>query len=293
MKQKRKLRKERVISTFIPLVIIIILGGIIGNKMTHKEEKKENVTNNINQITNQEQKDIVNNLNPINSKNEVIEENNQKHEEKKEETSNIIEESKSEETITNKSTNVKFDETVAFIGDSRTQGFIMYNGLKDVQDYSYVGLMVDTAVSKKFVKTSNGEKITLLEDMKGKNIKRVYIMLGVNELGWSYPQVFKSKYKELIKEIKKIKTNAQIYVQSIIPVTKSRDKSDKYFNNTRIEQYNKLVKEVASEENVEYLDVQSALVNGEGYLPEETSPDGIHIGKSYCEKWLEYLKNNS
>ena len=281
MKQKRKLRKDRVISTVIPLVIIIILGGIIGNKMSHKEDKKENVTNNIDQVTNQEQSNIVNNLNKINSKNETIEENNDKHEDKK------------EETTINKSTNVKFDETVAFIGDSRTQGFIMYNGLKNVQDYSYVGLMVDTAVSKKFVKTSNGEKITLLEDMKGKNIKRVYIMLGVNELGWSYPQVFKSKYKELIKEIKKIKPNAQIYVQSIIPVTKSRDKSDKYFNNTRIEQYNKLVKEVASEENVEYLNVQSALVNSESYLPEETSPDGIHIGKSYCEKWLEYLKNNS
>ena len=292
MKQKRKLRKDRVISTVIPLVIIIILGGIIGNKMTHKEDKKENVTNNIDQVTNQEQSNIVNNLNQINSKNEIIEENNDKHEDKKEEN-NDIEENKKEETTINKSTNVKFDETVAFIGDSRTQGFIMYNGLKDVQDYSYVGLMVDTAVSKKFVKTSNGEKITLLEDMKGKSIKRVYIMLGVNELGWSYPQVFKSKYKELIKEIKKIKPNAQIYVQSIIPVTKSRDKSDKYFNNTRIEQYNKLVKEVASEENVEYLNVQSALVNSEGYLPEETSPDGIHIGKSYCEKWLEYLKNNS
>ena len=292
MKQKRKLRKDRVISTVIPLVIIIILGGIIGNKMTYKEDKKENVTNNIAQVTNQEQSNSVNDLNQINSKNETIEENNDIHEEKKEEN-NDIEEGKSEETTHNKGTNVKFDETVAFIGDSRTQGFIMYNGLKDVQDYSYVGLMVDTAVSKKFAKTSNGEKITLLEDMKGKNIKRVYIMLGVNELGWSYPQVFKSKYKELIKEIKKIKPNAQIYVQSIIPVTKSRDKSDKYFNNTRIEQYNKLVKEVASEENVEYLNVQSALVNSEGYLPEETSPDGIHIGKSYCEKWLEYLKNNS
>ena len=292
MKQKRKLRKDRVISTVIPLVIIIILGGIIGNKMTHKEDKKENVTSNINQVTNQEQSNSVNDLNQINSKNETIEENNDIHEEKKEEN-NDIEEGKSEETTPNKGTNVKFDETVAFIGDSRTQGFIMYNGLKDVQDYSYVGLMVDTAVSKKFVKTSNGEKITLLEDMKGKNIKRVYIMLGVNDLGWSYPQVFKSNYKELIKEIKKIKPDAQIYVQSIIPVTKSRDKSDKYFNNTRIEQYNKLVKEVASEENVEYLNVQSALVNSEGYLPEETSPDGIHIGKSYCEKWLTYLKNNS
>ena len=44
---------------------------------------------------------------------------------------------------------------------------------------------------------------------------------------------------------------------------------------------------------VKYLDVQTVLVNSEGYLPEEASSDGIHLGKSYCEKWLEYLKNNS
>ena len=283
----KKIRKTILI---VVLAIIVIIGIIL---LLNSKSENTNSTNNINadveenneeNIVNQE---IINNQTEnTNIQNEIINTESESTGSK----NNSDEPSASEGTGTNK--NLVFDETVAFIGDSRTQGFIMYNGLKDVQDYSYVGLMVDTAVSKKFVKTSNGEKITLLEDMKGKNIKRVYIMLGVNELGWSYPQVFKSKYKELIKEIKKIKPNAQIYVQSIIPVTKSRDKSDKYFNNTRIEQYNKLVKEVALEENVEYLNVQSALVNSEGYLPEETSPDGIHIGKSYCEKWLEYLKNN-
>ena len=109
-----------------------------------------------------------------------------------------------EKESTKKETTV-FDETVAFIGDSRTQGFIMYNGLKKVQDYSYIGLMVDTAISKEFIKTNDGNKITILEDMKNKDIQKVYIMLGLNELGWSYPQVFKLKYGELIDEIRKIK----------------------------------------------------------------------------------------
>ena len=153
--------------------------------------------------------------------------------------------------------------------------------------------MVDTAISKAFVKTNNGQKITLLQDMKNKNIDSVYIMLGINELGWSYPQVFKVKYKELINEIRKVKTNCKIYIQSIIPVTKSRSESDKIFNNENIAKFNKLVQEVANEENVTYLDVQSALVNSQGYLPEEASTDGIHLDANYCKKWLEYLKYNS
>ena len=117
-------------------------------------------------------------------------------------------------------------------------------------------------------------------------------MLGVNELGWSYPSVFKLKYGELIDEIRKVKPNCKIYVQSIIPVTKSKDQSDKIYNNTNIKKFNNLIKEVANEKNVEYLDVQSALVNSQGYLPDDASPDGIHISPSYCKKWLNYIKSN-
>lgn len=293
MKKKKKVRKNRVISTVIPLVIIIFLGGIIGNKMASKSKKQENVLNNFN---NEEKIDNTNKNSIIPQNTDVdnnkVMENNILHieNEKKEdsEVKNVVNTSNEKK----ENSSVKFDETIAFIGDSRTQGFIMYNGLKDVHDYSYIGLTVDTAISKKFVKTNSGEKITLLQDMKKRNIEKVYIMLGVNELGWSYPQVFKSKYKELIHKIREVNNKCEIFVQSIIPVTKSRDKSEKYFNNTRIKQYNQLIKEVAKEENVKYLDVQSVLVNSEGYLPEETSPDGIHIGKSYCEKWLDYLKNN-
>lgn len=289
MKKKKNLRKGKVISTFIPLIIIIVLGGIIGDKIINNNKNEVNFINNLNQVNNQEQINDITNQNQVNSKSEILENNTDNNEKK--ETKDEVNSSTENKEIGNGHN--EFDETVAFIGDSRTQGLIMYNGLKDVQDYSYVGLMVDTAISKEFVKTSNGNKVTLLQDMKEKNIKKVYIMLGVNELGWSYPQVFKSKYKELINEIRKVKPNIEIYVQSIIPVTKSRDKSDKYFNNTRIEKYNQLIKEVSEEENVKYLNVQSALVNSDGYLPEEASTDGIHIGKSYCEKWLEYLKNNS
>ena len=50
--------------------------------------------------------------------------------------------------------------------------------------------MVDTAVTKKFVTNSEGEKITILEDLQTKDIDTVYIMLGVNELGWVYSSIF-------------------------------------------------------------------------------------------------------
>ena len=284
MKQKKKLRKDRVVVTIIPLLLLIVIAGAI------KNNKQDNNIYLENEVT----KELYLDSNKIDNKNNmpIINTNT---------TTNVIEEEANEENTQIDETNqneqqkekkVNFDSTVAFIGDSRTQGFIMYNGLKKVQDYSYIGLMVDTAISKEFIKTNDGNKITILEDMKNKDIQKVYIMLGLNELGWSYPQVFKLKYGELIDEIRKIKPNCTIYLQSIIPVTESKDKSDKIFNNKNVDEFNKLIQELSSEKNVKYLDVKSALVDEKGFLPEEASTDGIHIDVDYCEKWLDYLKYN-
>ena len=316
----KKVNKIKVILVTIIIILVIftiyetVLGGWSKNKQVANQndsvvindesnlqqntENRNNVKNEtLNKIENTRSRVTVNeimNTNNIEKTENIINEtisNNTQDNQSKNNSDKTEHEKNSDEKTQN--SNVKLDNSVAFIGDSRTQGFIMYNGLKNVQDYSYIGLMVDTAVTKKFVKTSNGEKITLLEDMKNKDIKLVYIMLGVNELGWSYPQVFKLKYGELIDEIRKVKPNCKIYVQSIIPVTKSKDQTDKIFNNKNVIKFNKLIQEVASEKNVKYLDVASALVNSEGYLPEKASTDGIHVDKKYCEKWLDYLKNNS
>ncbi len=295
-KMKKNRRKIKFFSSVVPLILFIIIGSVVGSKIVQNHNEDAPNANQNQEI----QTNVIGENSIPKSENTVADgeqENSIKEESNKEteqiENSDEKEENAETDNSTNNNSKVTFDSSVAFIGDSRTQGFIMYNGLSKVQDYSYIGLMVDTAVSKKIVKTSNGEKITLLQDMKNKDIKSVYIMLGVNELGWSYPQVFKLKYGELVDEIKKVKPNCHIYLQSILPVTKSKDQSDKIFNNTNIAKFNQLVQEVAKEKNITYLDVQSALKDENGYLPEEASTDGIHINKKYCEKWLEYLKNNS
>ena len=292
-------KRKKTFLSFVPVIVILIIGGYIGNKILQdKDVTKNNEIANLEQSNNIMVNEIAENTveQNQNQNNETDKNQNNINQISNEVESNEIESSEIENEVVNdtpKNSSVKFDSSVAFIGDSRTQGFIMYNGLKDIQDYSYISLMVDTAMTKKIVKTSNGDKITLLQDMANKNIKKVYIMLGINELGWSYPQVFKSKYIELIDKIREVKPNCEIYVQSIIPMTKSKSDTDSTFNIKNVEIFNNLIQEVANEKNVTYLDVKSALINENGYLPEEASTDGIHINKKYCEKWLEYLKNNS
>ncbi len=198
---------------------------------------------------------------------------------------------KSENELNNKKTR-EFKENVAFIGDSRTQAFLMYTGLNNVTDYTNIGLMVDTAVTKKIVTNSSGEKITLLEDLKYKNIDTIYIMLGINELGWVYSSIFIKNYEELIDKIKEIKPDCEIILQSIIPVTKTKSDNDSIYNNNRITEYNTLIKEMANRKKIKFIDLVPVLADESGNLPENASPDGIHLNKEYCLKWLEYLKNN-
>lgn len=104
--------------------------------------------------------------------------------------------------------------------------------------------------------------------------------------------MFIQKYGELVDEVKKLQPEATVYIQSILPVSKTKSDRDKIYNNTRIDQYNELIKEMAEKKEVVYLNVAEAVGLNDGALPEEASTDGVHLNKEYCLKWLDYLKSH-
>ena len=188
--------------------------------------------------------------------------------------------------------NSYFDDAV-FIGDSRTQGFIIYNGLSNATAYMDKGLKVDTAFTKADIEV-NGVKMSAMDALaQNTTFKKVYVMLGVNELGWAYSDIFIEKYGELVDKIKEIKPDAEIYIQSILPVSEKKSNSDKIYNMEKINEYNGLIQKMAEEKKVYYLNVAEAVADGSGYLPDEASTDGVHLNKEYCAKWLDYLKNHT
>lgn len=180
-----------------------------------------------------------------------------------------------------------------FIGDSRTQGFILYSGLSNTTMYADKGLSVESAFTKECISTENGTVSVMDALAQNPNFNKAYVMLGVNELGWAYPSIFQEKYQKLIQEIKAINPDAEIYVQSILPVTQEKSDGDAIYNNPRIQEYNQLIQEVAVEEEVYYLNVAEAVADENGALPADASTDGVHLNKAYCEKWLEYLKSHT
>ena len=184
-----------------------------------------------------------------------------------------------------------FDDAV-FIGDSRTEGLFLNTGLSNATPLAHMGLMVDTVFTKPLFNV-DGEKVSVIDALKVADFSKVYIMLGINETGWAYSSVFVQKYGELIDAIREINPEAILYIQAIMPVSQTVSDSHSYIKNAKISTYNQLLQGLAEEKRVYYLDTAGAVAGEDGALPEDAAPDGIHLVRSYCEKWLDYLMGHT
>ena len=184
-----------------------------------------------------------------------------------------------------------FSDTI-FIGNSRTEGLMLFSGIDNTKSLTHKGLNVDTIFTNPVI-NKNGEKISVMEALKTENYKKIYIMLGLNETGWAYSNMFIEKYTEAIKGIKAINPDAKIYVQSILPVSKETSDTHAYVKKSKIDEYNTLIKKMCVDNQVYYVNVAEVMADDTGYLPKAASTDGIHLNKEYCVKWLEYLKTHS
>lgn len=193
------------------------------------------------------------------------------------------------------SNDIKDDDfaDAAFIGDSRTVGLQMNTDKPKASFYASIGLNIDSALTDSAITLDNGEKGKVLDAMKQRQFGRIYIMFGINELGWPYPDIFEEKYEELINQIRKVQPDAKIYVQSILPVSYLAANTNAVFTNENINNFNKYVKQAADNTDAVYLDVGSYFKDENGSLPVEASTDGIHFIREYCQEWMNYLADNS
>lgn len=180
-----------------------------------------------------------------------------------------------------------------FIGDSRTVGLGMNTDKPKATFYASIGLNVSTVETEESVLLDNGNYGTVLDALKQKQFRRIYIMFGINELGWPYPDVFQEEYEAVINKIKELQPDAVVYVQSILPVSSLATNTNPVFTNENVENFNLYVQNAAANTGSVYLDVASCLKDENGSLPMEASTDGIHLIREYCTVWMNYLAENS
>lgn len=186
-----------------------------------------------------------------------------------------------------------FDKCV-FIGDSRMLGLVRYTDVSPV-NYCSVGFSVAAYDTSKFVRV-DGEVYTISEALrKNDDYTAVYIGTGLNELGWSLGR-FKSKYAEMLDDIKECAGERPVYIQLIMPMTTEFETSKKMnpfgLKNENVHTFNEALIELAVEKNVYYIDCSEPFVLEDGTLNPEKSSDGAHLTLEAYAEQLEYYKNH-
>lgn len=179
-----------------------------------------------------------------------------------------------------------------FIGDSRTVGLCEYAGMQDrATFYAATSLTIYNVFEspKKVAQLDDGTKVTIEEALSQKQFKKIYIMLGINELGRGTTESFFTVYADTVNRIRQLQPDAIIFIQGIMRVSGEKSRTDKVFNNATINARNEALAAMANNHDIFYLEVNDAVCDANGDLVTEYTFDQIHLKAKYYQLWKNYL----
>ncbi len=181
---------------------------------------------------------------------------------------------------------VSFPDTL-FIGDSRTDGLRLYGRITDADFFAATSLNVfkvwDNTVSIRGL-----GNVTLEKTLQSRQYKTVYIMLGINEIGYPRKSIA-DHYRALIERVKQLQPNAKIVIQSTIHITANKQNNKTGLTNANVNELNKLLQGMADGDRVFYLDLNTIYDNASGALDNKYTGDGVHFYSRYYPMWRDYL----
>ena len=182
-----------------------------------------------------------------------------------------------------------FDDAL-FIGDSRMVGMQEYSGLTNATFYAGVGLTVYDLFDKAYISLKGSAKpVTLDTALQEKQFRKIYLMVGINELGTGTLDGFIKTYKAAVARIEQLQPDAIVFIQGILYVTADRSDSDPIFNNDNIRSRNQRLAELADNQRSFYLDINDVTTDSDGNLKKEYSWDNCHLKAQYYGLWTDFL----
>lgn len=181
-----------------------------------------------------------------------------------------------------------------FIGDSRTVGLYQKSDFKSQADgFCKVSMSVYRLFSDSN-KVAIGDlgEVSLETLLHQKIYGKIYLMLGINDIGYGADSVAKQT-KSIIKKLRQLQPRAIIYLQANLHVTQAKSDSHALFNNTNLNQLNEQLKSYADNLHVFYLDVNPVFDDENGALRSGYSGDGIHVGGAQYAKWARWISQNT
>lgn len=196
-----------------------------------------------------------------------------------------------------------FDDAV-FIGDSvsyKLQNYVIaqrrsdpgfFGGAQFLTSISLgSGNALWTVSDQSVHPTYQGEKMRLEKSVPLTGAKKVYMMLGMNDIAVYGIDGAVENYCKLMDLILKNAPDVEFYIQSVTPICQGCERGS--LNNANLVRYNAALGQMCRERGIHFVDVAQVLKDANGYLPRKycVDPDemGIHVTDLACRMWLGYL----
>lgn len=186
-----------------------------------------------------------------------------------------------------------FDDAV-FIGDSLTTGITLYDVMSNTTVYASTGINLGNVFTKEVIKQGEGS-VSIFEALKQKKPAKIYVMLGANGISQMEDSWILQQYDKLIKELKAQQPQALIYVQSVLPIHEEtfHQKYNNQLSNLKIDEINTKLLKLSEENQVYFIDLNTMFKDETGGMPQEATPDGLHIKSEQYIQWFDYLKTHA
>ena len=194
-----------------------------------------------------------------------------------------------------------FDDAI-FIGDSVSLGLNYYEAANDKlgkAQFLTAGSMgsgnaLEPVSASSIHPRWNGEKMKVEKAVAKSGAKKIYIMLGMNDIAVYGAEKSARNLKTLCKNILMEAPNVKIFLQSVTPRVNQGAKSDNTkLNNANITKYNRCLAKICSEEDWYFVNVAEFMFDSTGHLIRSycSDPDGMgmHFAPKGCEAWIDYL----
>lgn len=125
-----------------------------------------------------------------------------------------------------------------------------------------------------------------IDEVVARNPKEVYIMIGVNDIA---ARVKEDTYEKNMQQIVQAfdPQTTRVVLQSLLPVNNERFNNQ--LPNSRVDDFNDILKKVADENQIEYLDLHTHFEDSNGQLKKDITIDGLHLMGEGYDVWIEQL----
>jgi len=163
---------------------------------------------------------------------------------------------------------------IVFVGDSITDGFPL--------DKAFSGKnVINRGIGGDRIKGVTERLDVTVRDL---HPEHVFLMIGVNDIQVEpdiSPEKFRLKYAELLDRMIACSPSTEFIVFSLLP---TRDKFAKH--NSKIDEMNIVIRELAGERGLRFIDLQPMFSDSSGSLYAAFSYDGIHLSLEGYLAWL-------